>query len=192
MKTIALIALLALPALAQDTFDFAQLDKLGANASEKTNITLDSNMLKLAGGILGGDKSSADLKPLVDGLKGIYIRAYEFDAEGKYNQGDLGPLRDFLKRGNWNKIVDVVEKKEVTEIWLRPLSTDRLGGVAILSAEPKEVTVVYIDGVLRMEDLAKLSGNLGIPDIKSLADVKKLAPNAAGRKQDEKKEEDER
>ena len=49
----------------------------------------------------------------------------------------------------------------------------RLGGVAIISAEAKEVTVVYISGNLRQEDMMKLSGTMGIPEIRMPADARK-------------------
>jgi hypothetical protein len=42
--------------------------------------------------------------------------------------------------------------------------TDVLG-LAVLSAEPKELTVVNIVGPVDLEKLAKLEGNLGIPDL---------------------------
>ena len=174
MKTLILLATMALPLAAQDTFDFAVLDKLGTNASSRSNITLDGDMLKLASSVLGGNKNDGgDIKALVDSLHGIYIRSWEFDKEGQYNEADLGPFRDYLKQHRWSKIVDVHEKKEVSEIWTLPQDNSRIGGIAILSAEPKEATVVYINGSLKAEDIAKLSGTMGIPDIKSMQEAKK-------------------
>ena len=77
-------------------------------------------------------------------------------------------------------------EREYSEIYLRPLPENRLGGVAIISAEPKEVTVVYISGNLRQEDIAKLSGNMGIPDFKmDLKNRKPADKGAAKPKNDE-------
>jgi len=176
MKTTLMWIALALPLGAQDTFDFGLLEKLGANAANRTNITLDGDMLKLAGGLIGGKSGSRDgdsIKPIVDSLQGVYIRSWEFDKEGQYNEADMNPLRDYLKQHQWAKIVEVHEKKESSEIWTLPRTSSRLGGIAILSAEPKEATVVYINGSLKTEDIAKLGGNLGIPDIKTMQDAKK-------------------
>ncbi len=174
MRKLILLTVLTLPLAAQDTFDFAVLDKLGANATSRSNITLDGDMLKLASSVLGGNKNDGgDIKALVDSLHGIYIRSWEFDKEGQYNEADLGPLRDYLKQHRWSKIVDVHEKKEISEIWTLPQDNSRIGGIAILSAEPKEATVVYINGSLKAEDIAKLSGTMGIPDIKSMQEAKK-------------------
>ncbi len=176
MKSLILIAALAMPMAAQDTFDFSQLDKLGTNSSSRSNITLDGDMLKMASGLLGGlDKGgkSDDIKSLVEGLQGVYIRSWEFDKEGQYNEGDLEPLRNYLKQHKWSKIVDVHEKKETSEIWTLPRDGSKIGGIAIVSAEPKEATVVYINGTLNASDLGKLGGNLGIPDLKNMKDVQK-------------------
>lgn len=183
MKMLITLALLALPLAAQDGFDFKTLDKLGANSKNHTNVTLDSDMLKMAAGFLGGSKDGADIKALVDGLKGIYIRSFEFDKKGMYSPADLEPLRNYLKQGKWNKVVESKEDDEMSEVYLLPQPGGRLGGVAIISAEAKEVTVVYINGMLKPEDIAKLSGTMGIPDLSNLKNLPKGAP--AGKKEED-------
>jgi hypothetical protein len=172
-KTFALLAL-ALPLIAQEGFDFKTLDKLGANSKNHTNITLDGDMLKLASGFLGPGKDSDSLKPLVDSLKGVYIRSFEYDRDGQYNEADLEPLRAYLKQMQWNRIVESREGKEVSEIYLQTRSGSRVGGLAIIAAEAREVTVVYISGDIKPDDIQKLSGTMGIPDIRQeLLDRKK-------------------
>jgi hypothetical protein len=169
-KTLILVAL-ALPAFAAPPFDFKQLDKLGANAKESTNITLEGPMLKMASGLMGDDNPSA--KSLLENLKGVYIRTFEFDEAGKYNDADLEPLRTYLDAQHWTKIVDVKDRQESTGIYVLSLPGDKPGGFAIISAEPKEVTIVFIEGPVSMGDLGKLSGSLGIPDLNGLGDGKK-------------------
>ncbi|HEX4277351.1 MAG TPA: DUF4252 domain-containing protein [Bryobacteraceae bacterium] len=170
MNKVLILAAAAVTAFAQQGFDFKVLDKLGANATESTNITLDGNTLKLASAFLGDDK---DVKDVVKNLKGIYIRSFEFAKSGQYKEADLAPLRAYLKSPRWNKIVDVKETDETSEIYLLPLANGQLGGLAIISAEPKELTVVFIEGVLNMDDIGKLSGNMGIPEINLPKDEKK-------------------
>ncbi|HWF10360.1 MAG TPA: DUF4252 domain-containing protein [Bryobacteraceae bacterium] len=168
-KTLWILLAGAMAAFAQQGFDFKSLDKLGANATESANITLDGNTLKLAAAFL----SDKDVKDIVTKLKGVYIRSFEFAKPGQYKESDLAPLRAYLKSPQWMKIVDVKEAEETSEIWLRPLATGELGGLAIISAETKEVSIVFIEGTLRMSDIGKLSGNLGIPDIDLPKDGKK-------------------
>lgn len=182
MKKILILLALAVPLLAQEGFDFKTLDKMGVNAKNKTNITLDSDMLKLASGFMGNDNGKDSIKPLIDSLKGIYIRSWEFAKEGQYNEADLEPFRAWLKQAKWNRIVESREDKESSEIYLLPAGSNRLGGVAILAAEAKEVTIVYISGDLKQEDIAKLSGNMGIPEIHM---------NQGTKKTDKKKDDEE-
>jgi hypothetical protein len=160
MKTVVwILCAAAMPAFAQQSFDFKSLDKLGANARESTNITLEGDVLKLATGVFD-DKSS------LKNLTGVYIRSFEFDKAGQYNEADLAPLRAYIKTLQWSKIVDVKEAGETNEIYLHPLPNNQLGGLAVISAEPKEVTVVFISGTMNMSDIGKLGGNLGIPEIR--------------------------
>ncbi len=157
MNTIWILLAAALPAMAQQNFDFKTLDKLAANAKESTNITLEGDVLKLATSFLGSGADS------LKNLTGVYVRSYEYEKPGQYREEDLAPLRAYIKSLNWTKIVDVKESEETTEIYLHPLPDSKLGGLAIVSAEAKEVTVVFISGVLNAGDLTRL-GNLGIPD----------------------------
>lgn len=163
MKTALILLAAAIAAPAQQNFDFKTLDKLGANAKTSSNITLDGDTLKLATGFLGDGKDS--LRSFVNNLKAIYVRSYEFAKPGQYDEADLAPLRAYVKLLGWNKIVDVKETNETSEIYIQALPNNQLGGLAVISAEPKEVSVVFIQGVMNMSDIGKLSGNFGIPDM---------------------------
>jgi Domain of unknown function (DUF4252) len=172
MKSALILMAAAIPALAQQNFDFRLIERLGAGAKSSTSITLDGNLLKLAASFVGsGDES---LKSLARGLTGVYVRSYQFERPGQYLESDLEPLRAYLRSGQWSKIVDVKEAtKEGSEIYVQALPNDRLGGVVVISAESKEVTVVFISGVMNASDVAKLSGNLGIPDLPDVPGLKK-------------------
>ncbi len=159
MKIAFLLLAAAIPALAQQKFDFKSLDTLGANAKESTNIGLEGDTLKLATSFLGDDKSA------FRNLTGVYVRAFEYAKAGQYKDADLEPVRAYIRSLQWTKIVDVKESGEKTEIYLQALPNNRLGGLAIVSAEEKEVTVVFISGSMDMADLGKLRGDLGLPDM---------------------------
>lgn len=173
--------------LAAQDFDFKTLDKLAAGAKSSTNVTLDSGMLKLASGFLGNDndKDAASIKSLVANLKGIYVRAYEFDKPGQYAEADIAPLRAMLKQPRWSAVVDVREDKEWTQVYLLQTANNKPGGVAVVSTEPTSLTVVYIDGEVNMSDLMKLSGSMGIPDLKGVTGGRS-ADTKADNKKDKK------
>ncbi len=148
--------------------DLSSLDKLEGKAREVNNVTLDKNLLHLASGFLSNDdKDQQAVKSLVDGLRGVYVRNFEFASKDQYSMADVEPVRKQIQALGWSKIVESKQKnddgtvKEIDEVYL---NTGAGGGLAIISAEPKELSVVYIDGVLKMEDLQKLHG-LGVPHI---------------------------
>ena len=174
MKTTLILFAATFSAFAQQSFDFKLLDKLGANAKESTNITLDGNTLKMATNLIGDDDDK-DLS-LVKNLKAIYVRSFEFAMPGQYDRADLAPLRAYVNAHQWSKIVDVNKAAETSEIYLQPLPNDQIGGLAVISAEPKKVTVVFVEGVLNKNDLGKLSGNMGIPNITLTHGGKKSEP----------------
>jgi hypothetical protein len=169
MKRLLLSAVIAicaaLSALAQAPFDLASLDKLEARAKNRTNITLDGPLLKLAASFLGAgdDKDAAQIKALVGNLTGVYVRGFEFDKDGQYSDADLEALRASLRRAPWSRIVEVHEGGELSEIWVAQTPAgDKFAGVAIIDAEPRELTVVYISGVISPDDVARLNGRFGI------------------------------
>jgi hypothetical protein len=175
MKTLLLICAAALTLFGQDGLDFKSLDKLDAVAKNKTRVTLDANMLKLAAGFLGGDKDSQQLKTIIDGLKGIYVRTYEFDRKDSYTAADIEPLRTSLKAQQWSWIVQSQEGKEFSDVYIQPLQNDRVGGVAIVSGDARDLTVIYIVGTMTVKDLEKLGGNMGVPHI-HLGGARKMLP----------------
>jgi len=142
------------------------LDGLAAKAKESVDITLDSNLLQMAGGFLAGngkDKDGKDLKAVLAGLKAITVRSFEFNEAGQYRIEDLEPIRAQLRTPGWSKIISSQKKDEISEIYTR-IEQGKVVGFAIISAEPKELAVVAIEGSINLSDLSKLGG-LGVPAI---------------------------
>jgi hypothetical protein len=145
--------------------NFDSLDKLKAKASETVNITLDGSMLQTAGKFLSNDDpDNAQIKKLVSGLKRIVVRSFEFEHTGEYLESDLDAVRGQLRDPSWKKIVEFRSKTDDNSDVYVKNDADRIVGLVVVAAEPKELTVVQIDGPLDMEGLAKLAGNFGIPD----------------------------
>jgi hypothetical protein len=147
--------------------------QLAAKASDVTEVTLGKNMLSFASKFMDGkDKDDAAAKQLIDGLDGIYVRSYEFDKEGQYSADDLEQLRKSFETSEWTPIVRERERKsgETTEILVKNINGEP-HGMFILTAEPKELTIVLILGPIRMEDLGKLHGLAGLG---ALSNVEKM------------------
>lgn len=139
---------------------------LAARAVESVDVTLDGPMLKLAAKFMNAadDPDAAAVRDMVRGLQGIYVRSYEFDKEGEYDRGIIGRLRSQLGP-SWKKIVTVQSReKENVEIYVdTPGAGDKVNGLVILSAEPKELTIVNLVGPVDIDRLSSLEGQFGIP-----------------------------
>jgi hypothetical protein len=141
------------------------LDGLAAKAKESVDVNLDSSMLQLAWKFLSGHKhDEARAKELVVGLKGLSVRSFEFAEEGAYSQADLQPIRSQLQAPGWSKIVSVQERREGVEVYLRA-DAGRTTGAVIVAWEPRELTIVCLEGSIDLDRLSALAEQFGIPDV---------------------------
>ena len=165
---IALIMCIALAPLgAQELKMPPNLDRLAAKASEVVDVTLDANLLQLAGRFLSDkDADDAKVKKLVAGLKGIYVKSFEFEKAGEYQDSDVEPLRAQLRSPAWSRIVGVRSQKsgQNSEVYIKT-ENGKIGGLAIVSTEPKELTIVSIEGSIDPDQLKELGGHFGIPKV---------------------------
>ena len=147
--------------------DLSVLEKLSSKASESSNVTLDAAKIKLASQFLSSEDSSQEkARALITGLRGIFVRTFEFDNPGAYSAADLEPIRKQLTAPGWSNIVNVKDRDETAEVWLFSKG-DVLDGITVIAGEPKELAVVNIVGPIDMNALRKLSGSFGIPNIDS-------------------------
>ena len=143
---------------------------LAARASDMTEVTLGKNMLAFASKFMNGkDQDEAATRALITGLDGIYVREYEFDKEGQYSMDEIEQLRKYFETSEWTPIVRERERKsgETTDVMVK-LVNGESRGMFVLTAEPKELTIVLILGPIKMEDLGKLKGLSGLG---SLGDI---------------------
>jgi len=143
------------------------LDALAAKASDHVDLSLNGPTLQFAAKFLDtGDSDEAKIKTLIAGLDGIYVRHFTFKAANAWSQTDLDAIRNQLRAPEWSRIVGVKSESEgeAHEIYLRTVDK-KLAGVAIISAGPKEVTVVHIAGPIDLDSLAQLGGHFGIPKV---------------------------
>ena len=138
-----------------------QLEKdLAAKAANVTEVTLNKDMLGFAAKFMNGkDKDEANVNQLIQGLDGIYVRDYEFDKEGEYSMDEIDKLRQAFETPEWTPMVRDRERKgaEITDVMVKMLNGENKG-MFILSAEPKELSIVLILGNIRMDQLGMLKG----------------------------------
>jgi Domain of unknown function (DUF4252) len=170
-RSVLLILLMvscAILAVAQDArLDIGRIDALAAKAAQVVEVSLDERLLRVAAKFLKSeDPEEAKVKELVSGLKGVYVRVFEFDNPGEYSPGDVEGLRSQLQATGWTKIVGVRSKRDGQNVDVHiKYQGDNVLGLAILAAEPKELTVVNIVGPIDLEKLSQLEGQFGIPKL---------------------------
>ena len=161
------ILVLACGALWAQQFKF-NLDHLAAKAREAVDLSLSKDLLQLGAKFLSSkDPDEAKVRALINGLEGIYVKSFEFDREGAWNQSDLDQVKNQLKTPEWSRIVGVrsAEDNENVEVHVRR-ENGKVTGVAILATGPREFTVVNIVGNVDLESLAAMGGQFGIPKLR--------------------------
>jgi hypothetical protein len=153
----------------------SQLDALAAKASDTVDVNIDERLMQMAAKFLGKGEDDVKIKEIINGLKGIYVKVLEFETEGQYTVADLEGIRSQLRNPAWNKIVNVKSKKEGSvEVYLMQ-NANQITGLALLAADPKEITVVNIVGPVDLEKLTQLGGQFGIPDLDLDLDIERPA-----------------
>ncbi|HYV00358.1 MAG TPA: DUF4252 domain-containing protein [Pyrinomonadaceae bacterium] len=171
VKLAALAVLLVLcattTALAQNPrIQTSQLDALAAKASETVDVNIDESLMALTTKFLSSkDEDEKKVKELVSGLKGIYVKSFQFESEGQYADADLESIRSQLRNPAWSRIINARSKKDGSiEVYLMHTGS-QISGLAVLASELKQITVINIVGPVDLDKLTQLEGEFGIPDL---------------------------
>src|SRR5262245_63414057 len=93
-----MVLMMASPAVAQQ-LKMDNLNKLADAARQVVDVTIDEQLLQLASKFLSASRSSdeAEIKELVKDLKGVYVKRFEFETDGKYSTADVDPILKQLR-----------------------------------------------------------------------------------------------
>jgi hypothetical protein len=168
MKIAAILLVALAPLGAQEIKMPASFDKLAARAEGSVDVTLDGNLLRLAARFLSdNDQDEARAKKAISGLQSVAVRRFQFAGEGEYDPADLNAIRAQLQSPAWSRIAGARSKAtgQDIDVYFKIDGKGQLGGVFIIAAEPRELTIVNITGTLDPEHLADLGGQFHIPSI---------------------------
>jgi hypothetical protein len=155
-----LVATFSLAAWAQTT-DF-NLDAVAARAKDKAEVTLEGPLLQQA-----LQMAPPTLKDKLGTVKKVVIRHYEFAELGQYADSDLDNIRSVTSRGpDWARIINVNEEKQRVEIYTQSQDA-KITGLLLMVAQPKEVTVVQVEGSIDVASLQELVKSTIHYDLKS-------------------------
>ena len=152
---------------AQDSrLQLNSLDHLAGKANQTVDVNIDERLMKLAAKLFNDKEADEQqVKKLIEGLKGIYVKSFEFDNAGEYSPADLETIRTQLRGPGWTRMVNVISKKEGNvEVYLL-FNGEQVGGLAVLAFEEKELTIVNIVGPVNLDKLAELEGQFGVPEL---------------------------
>jgi hypothetical protein len=167
-KAIFMWAAVLLPLAAQEIKLPPNLDRLAAKAEESVDVTLSGPMLRLAARFISGkDADAANVRKVIAGLDGIYVRSFSFAREGEYNMADVDAFRAQVQGPSWSRIVGVTSKRtgDDVDVYFKIGGGDKLGGIVVISAEPRQLTLVSIAGTIDPDQLVEISGEFHIPRI---------------------------
>jgi uncharacterized protein DUF4252 len=169
LASLALLLVLSVSATASAQnakIEMGQLDHLGTKASETVDVNIDERLMQITGKFLSGkDPDEVKIKELVNGLKGIYVKSFEFERDGDYSQADIESIRSQLRNPAWSRILSVSSKREGSiEVYLMT-NVSRVGGLVVVATDLKELTVVNIVGPVDLEKLSQLEGQFGVPEL---------------------------
>lgn len=163
---VAALAIVVAPAGAQQ-LQLPDLSKLNAGATDVVDVSVDQALLGLAASFMSGGTNDAEVKSLISSLKGIYVKSFTFATDGAYDPAILDGVRRQLSGGQWSRLMAAKSSAEGSDmavyLWR---NGDKPGGLAVLSVEPREVTLVNIVGTIDLEQLRALQGKFGVPDLK--------------------------
>ncbi len=163
-KLAVLLAFSGLCAWSQ-SLDLSSLDKLASKAKEVNKVSLDHDDLQMALKFASGktDKMDDDKKRMLSSIDSVQVRNYEFEKEDMYSDADVDAVRKQVEKMHGCKaIVDSKEEHEHSQVFMCS-EGGKPTGLAVISAEPTEISVVFVKGAIGMNDMGKLNGVMGMP-----------------------------
>jgi hypothetical protein len=167
LTAVSLVITAAFVAQGQDPrIQTTSLDHLATRASRTVDVNIDERLMRMASKVFSEtDAEEKEIKELVAGIKGIYVRSFQFEADGQYTAADVDSIRTQLRTPPWSRMVNVTSKKDGgLEVYIL-FNADKVGGLAVIATDDREFTVVNIVGPVDLEKLSKLEGNFGVPEL---------------------------
>jgi hypothetical protein len=164
MRTI--FVLLTAVLLQAQTIKFPpSIEKLAQTARETVDVTVDASMLEFAGRMLSDrNPDHVRARRVLRNLKAVTVKSFEFAAENAYSAADVDSIRKQLQGPDWSRVVEVRSRRdrENVDVFMRT-ANGVVSTLVVIAAEPRELTVVELNGAIRPEDLQDLRGMAGIP-----------------------------
>jgi len=175
----AFVLVLAAAAVAVDAQDaklhFDRLSALETKARDVVEVNVDGKLLDLAKRVTTkiNDKDARTIGQAISGLKGIYVRVYNFAEVNQFNMADVDQIRAELNGPGWEKVANVRSKKNNQKVDIFTMFTgDQMSGAAVIISDDKTVALVNVVGIIDIDTLIEMSGRMNIPKMDIERDTK--------------------
>ena len=159
----------ALPALGQSArLQLGHLDRLEGVADQTIDVTVDRKVLNLAKIFLSKSKdpNKQKIRELISEIEGIYVKRFTFEKAGQYSLTDIEAIRSQLQGPGWTRMAGVRSKRHLQSLDVYTMiEGSKIGGLAVVAAEEKELTIINIIGPIDLEKLTELEGSFSIPEL---------------------------
>lgn len=137
---------------------------LRARATETVDVNVGGLLLGLARWATTNERESDPNLAILDDIKSVLVRSYKFEKDGEYSRSDVDQVRDQLRAPAWNAMVQVHKRdaQEDVDIFIC-VEDNKTCGLAVIATQPREFTVVSIEGSIDIDRLAQIEGEFGIP-----------------------------
>jgi len=142
-------------------------DSLRDKASDSVIISLDENLLGLAGRYMDpSNPADAKAKSVIQGLKSIQVRSFEFEKAYPVPTAEIAALRAQLSPPLWRQAIKTHSESDHSDVDLFIGGEgEKAQGLVLIVTEPREFTVVCISGLIDLAKLQSLEGHLGVPKL---------------------------
>lgn len=141
--------------------DFRALE---TRATESTVVTVGPWLLHFASHFADArDPDGAATRRVLANIRSITIHSYAFDRDLAYSQADVDAVRAQLRAPVWNPLAQVRSKdRRHVEVYVS-MDNDRTTGLALISSEPRALTIINVVGSISPGDLQRLCAHLDLP-----------------------------
>src|SRR5262249_43872025 len=133
-------------------------EHLRTHATESVDISFGPLTFGLVGSLMNDrDADQADVKSVLQGLRVLRVRHYEFEANFEYPTADIDAVRAQLSGPGWSQVSRIRDRhtKEDVDVYLA-IKNDRIPGLAVVASGPSEFTIVNAVGSMDLKQAERL------------------------------------
>lgn len=144
---------------------FAGSSLLAHGAEQTTIVNLNKSMIQQMNEMSNG-KMKKGMPPWMGNLSWIAVRVYQYKKADSYKLADVLRIAKRFDGNDWLPMVKVIDKKQHVWIYTRQDDDPEQKEMAIIVAQPEQVVLVHLKGLLSMNELSEITKQYSTPALK--------------------------